>query len=114
MEILNWILDSMGWLMLLLIAYVILFRVYYATEGERPLWLWPAAAVFLFADVAINLVVMSVFMVDLPEEWTVTERMKRYKKIRDTTNALKWYRFHFAESMCMILNVFDKSKDGHC
>jgi hypothetical protein len=100
--------------MALLMFYVLLFKVYYATQDSgRPWWLWPAGIVFLFLDVVINQTVMVVLMVGF-KGWTVTERMKEYKKIKDTTNALQWWRFHFAENLCLILNVFDKKKGGHC
>jgi len=113
-ELLHLLVYSLGWLMVLLVFYVILFKVYYSTEGNRPWWIWPAAGVFLVLDIAINIAVVSVLMLDLPEEWTVTTRMKRYKKIKDTTHVLKFVRYHFADNMCLILNVFDKSKGGHC
>ncbi len=111
----NIVITMLGWLMVLLIFYVILFKVYYATEGDRPYWIWPAALVFLVIDVAVNLAVMPVLMIDFaPREWTVTTRMKRYKRITDTSNSLQWLRYHFADNLCLILNVFDKSDDGHC
>ena len=98
-------------LMILLIMYVILFRVYYHSEENRPWWLWPFAAVFLVLDVALNQTVMVVLCLDLPRRWTITARMKRYKKLEPDT-ALNWYRHYFADSLCKILNVFDK--EGHC
>jgi hypothetical protein len=56
---------------------------------------------------------MTVLMLEF-RGWTVTERMKDYKKLDPDRSKLKWYRYHVADNMCLILNVFDKSEDGHC
>jgi hypothetical protein len=98
--------------MILLIMYVVLFKLYYM--GHRPWWLWPAAIVFLIIDVLLNATVMWVLMLEPPGEWTITERMKDYKKLDPSKGKLRWWRYHFADNMCLILNVFDKSDNGHC
>ncbi len=109
---LHLILDLLGALMILLVFYIVLFKVYYATEGDRPWWIWPAAVIFLILDVGINILVMPILCLDpVPVRFTVTARMKRYKKLEPTQGILKFYRHHMAVSMCQILNVFDK---GHC
>jgi len=111
-ELYGYLIVGLGWLMVLLVFYVVLFKVYYM--GYRPWWLYPAAVVFVVLDFLINMLVMSVLMLDLPKEWLVTDRMKTYKKLDPSKGKLSWYRFHFADNMCLILNIFDKSKGGHC
>ena len=112
MEIFTLLIAGLGWLMVLLILYVILFKIYYA--GHRYWWLYPAAAIFVVLDFLVNAIVITPLMLELPREWLVTDRMKRYKKIEPSQSRLKWLRYHFADNMCLILNVFDKSKGGHC
>ncbi len=112
-NIIHEVIHGLGYLMALLVVYVILFKTYYGSEETRPWWLWPTALLFLAGDVAVNLVVMTPLMFDAPREWTVTSRMKRYKEIKRRVG-LNRYRYWVAENLCLILNVFDKSKDGHC
>jgi hypothetical protein len=112
MEIFNYLLLGLGWLMVLLILYVILFKVYYATEGDRPWWLYPLALVFVILDFLINTTLMWILMLDPPREWLVTARMQRYKASpANRRKGLHLYRWHVAENLCLILNLFDK---GHC
>ena len=110
-ELANYLLIGLGWLMVLLVFYVVLFRIYYHSAENRPWWLWPAALVFLFLDFLVNQTIMSVLCLDI-RGWTVTDRMKEYKrKLDPNRNRLSWYRFYMADSLCKILTVFD---EGHC
>lgn len=116
-ELFNYFLAGLGWLMLLLILYIVLFRVYYHTQKEDrtwKFWLWfaPLALLFLILDVLLNATVMWILMLDPPSTWTITERMQDYKaRPENRRKGLHKYRFWFADSMCMILNVFD---ENHC
>ena len=109
----DFIIDGLGWLALLLIQYVALFKLYHKHKAEEsyPWWSYPFAAFFLLQDVVLNLTVMSAFMLEAPREWTITDRMKRYQRIDHLDRILWRYRSHFAKNLCLILNVFDK---GHC
>ena len=112
MEIFNLLIYGLGWLAVLLIMYIVLFKVYYATEGDRPLWIWPLAGLFWLLDVALNATLMWVLMLDPPRRWTITDRMQRYKASpANRRKGLHLYRWHVAENLCLILNLFD---EGHC
>ena len=93
--------------------YVALFKAYHKhkARGRFPLWMYPFALVFILADVALNLTVMTAFMLEAPREWTISDRMRRYQKIDHLDRILWRYRHHVAKNLCLILNVFDK---GHC
>lgn len=105
---------SLGLVMALLIFYIVLFRVYYKYHpGPYPLWSYLAVALFGIMDVALNFTVMSVWMIDPPREWTITERLRRYKaSSKNREKGLHWWRYQTAYNLCLILNIFDKK--GHC
>ena len=102
----------LGWVMTLLIFYIVLFRLYYKHKDDQPWWMYPLAICFLVLDVAIQMSAMTILMLDTPKHWTVTERMKSYQRLPNPGNWLDKYHTYVAVNLCMILNVFDKK--GHC
>lgn len=68
------------------------------------------AAGYLVYDIALNLTLFTVVTIDLPKEWTVTSRMKRYKA-RSGSGILGKWRTWLSNTLCGIANVFDP---GHC
>ncbi len=119
-QYINYLVYGLGWVMLLLIQYVILFKTYYSYADEHghvdsddlPGWLYPLAVLFVLEDAALNATVFSILMLELPREFMITARMKRYKEINDTDNWRRWWQYHTATNMCLILNISDKK--GHC
>lgn len=69
----------------------------------------PIAIVGIIIDVVMNLVVGTLFFVELPHEWVFTDRVKRHK-------AESWnWRNRLAHWFCNnILDPFDPDHDGHC
>ncbi len=72
-----------------------------------------AAAIFILQDLAMNLIICTIIFLDLPKEYLVTARMKRYKKKYKTkrNNPIEKFRYYFSVYMCKYLNLFD---EGHC
>ena len=112
-SLLNEIIWWSGVFMLLLIQYIVLFKIYYHYHpGPYPIWSYFAAFAFGIQDILLNLTLFTVLMLDIPREWTITERMRRYKGECFGKSGIRGYRFQVADNLCKILNVFDK--DGHC
>ena len=112
-ELINEIIWWFGLFALLLVQYIILFKLYYKMHpGPYPVWAKLFAAAFVIQDVFLNLTAFTVLMLDVPREWTITERMRRYKSECFGKQGIRNYRYVVADNLCKILNVFDK--DGHC
>ena len=110
-ELIQLLLQGLGAFMLLLIFYIVLFRLYYKHKDNLPWWMYPLALSFVALDWAINMTVMTVFMFDGPKEYLVTARMKRYKQLKPK-GWREWLQFKTAHNLCLILNLFDPK--GHC
>jgi hypothetical protein len=106
------ILQSLGLFMLLLVGYIVLFRLRYVYyPDKKPWWLWPLVGLFLALDAFINITVMTFLMLDTPKEWLLTARLKRYKKLKPK-GWREWMHYKVANNICLILNIFDPK--GHC
>ena len=112
MEILHTAVYWLGWVFVLLIQFIVLFTLYYKHYPDFPWWLKAFAVIFWIEDVLLNITVFSVFYLEVPKEWTITERMSRYKKqFSHESNWLAWWRHRSAVNLCRILNLFDPD---HC
>jgi hypothetical protein len=65
----------------------------------------PVLKVGLILDVIVNVLVMTVLLLELPKEWLVTTRLKRHNR------AGKGWRYHFAQWCEQFLDPFDPSGD---
>ena len=73
-----------------------------------------ATVIFILQDLLMNLIICTVLFLDLPKEYLVTARMKRYKnayQAKPNCNILENFRYYFAVYMCKYLNLWD---EGHC
>ena len=112
-SIINEIIWWSGLFALLLIQYVILFKVYYHHHpGPYPWWSYVLILAFGIQDIFLNLTAFTLVTMDAPREWTITERMRRYKSENFGKSGVRRYRYWIADNLCKILNVFDK--EGHC
>jgi hypothetical protein len=91
--------------------YIILFTAYNQRRFKRlaEMFKYP----FAIYDTLVNVTAMSILMVDLPQEYTVTSRLKRYKAAYagKSLNPLEKYRYGVAKGLCWLANRFD---EGHC
>lgn len=111
-ELINEIIWWFGIFMLLLIQYIVLFKLYYHYHpGPYPWWSYVFLLAFGIQDVLLNITLFTLLMMDPPRQWTITERMKLYKAECFGKSGIRKYRFWVADNLCKILNVFDK---GHC
>lgn len=67
----------------------------------------PAVLVSYLLDVLLNAILLSVLFLEVPQEVTITHRMKRWKQMA----ASHPRRAKLATSVCRVLNLFDP---GHC
>ena len=65
---------------------------------------------FLPQDAVVNAVLMTMVGLELPREWTVTARLKRWKKLNDLSMLGRW-RHKVAHYMCRQINRYHR---GHC
>lgn len=101
-------------IVILFIAYVIIFSAYYQRRWR---WLYYLMAIpFVILDAINNIAAMTVLTLDLPREWLVTGRLKRYKQQygnvpeADLSPLQKW-RYNLAVKICRQLNKYDPN---HC
>ena len=88
----------------LFIEYALMFTIYYQTKFK---WVAKAfAPIFVLQDAIVNVIVMSTLFLELPEEWLVTSRLKRWKKL-NPQSLLEKMRFCFSWYMCRQLNKYD-------
>lgn len=98
---------SIAALVALFLFYVILFQIHYSRFSKIAKVL---AIPFVIADFATNMGPMSVLMLELPREYLVTARLKRYKRYTGT-GGMRGYRRDFAFWLCEKLNKYDPE---HC
>ena len=72
-------------------------------HGVLALW-------FIPQDAICNIFLFSIIGMELPREWLVTTRLKRWKQLRSTT-FLDYWHHAVAHKVCAILNKADL---GHC
>lgn len=78
---------------------------YHSTYLHILLSIW-----FIPQDIAVNWVLFTIIGLEIPQEWTVTSRMKRWKKL-NVNHPLGAWRFNVADTLCRVLN---KAELGHC
>ena len=66
---------------------------------------------FVPQDVVGNVFLFTIVGLELPQEWTVTSRLKRWKKLQMISHPLGAWRFYVATKLCKVLN---KAELGHC
>lgn len=106
-------LHLLGYLMFFFLQYAVLFTIYANIEGVNdPLWLFlaPFMVLFAFQNFLIHVFALTIAFLDPPREWSITERLKRYKNYR-APEGIKAYRRAVAYKICCVLNVFDPE---HC
>ena len=67
----------------------------------------PAVLLSYLLDVLLNVILLSVLFLEVPQEVTITHRMKRWKQMTGSHPR----RAKLATSVCRVLNLFDP---GHC
>ena len=65
---------------------------------------------FVPQDVIVNMVLFRILGLEAPREWTVTSRLKRWKRLSPYSRLDKW-RYRIGHGLCKTLNRFDP---GHC
>ena len=109
-------LDLLTWLAMhpflsalaLFVQFAVIMTIHHKAHNK---YLHYAMAIwFLPQDFVVNAVLMTIIGMELPQEWTVTARLQRWKKLNDLTILGRW-RHGFAWFMCRQINRYDM---GHC
>jgi hypothetical protein len=75
---------------------------------------YPTLFIGVLLDAFVNVVIMSVVFLELPQEWLVTKRLARLIKVECTCADCSW-RKELATWICQhLLNPFDPDQRGHC
>lgn len=108
-DLLVWIAAHPFWsFWIVLIQFIVIMKIHHKVDNP---YLYGLAAIwFVPQDIVLNVVTMTIIGWELPKEYTVTARMKRWQKEGDRGLMRKW-RFGFATRLCRILNKYDM---GHC
>lgn len=70
---------------------------------------YPILIIGALLDFAVNLIVVSILLLELPHEWLVTKRLARHIKHGEG------WRKHVAQWVCRnLLDTFDPDHRGHC
>lgn len=99
-------------LLILFVQFVVIMKIHHKAHNKllhTLLSIW-----FIPQDIVVNMAFCTIVGLELPEEWLVTARMKRWKKLDPTGNAksgIKRWRHRFATKLCNMLNKYDA---GHC
>jgi len=109
-------LDLLAWLaenpilsaIFLLVQYIVIMLLRDKTRNK--LLMTAATLWFIPQDVVVNIVFMSIIGMELPQEWLVTDRLKRWKKITGL-GRMNHLRHEFGWRVCNMLNRWD---EGHC
>jgi hypothetical protein len=102
--VLGYVLAVLTWLFYLAIMHVM--KVRHDLHPVAKAHAYVLMVIGLALDLVLNIVVGTVAFSDLPREWLLTSRLKRYKMGRDG------WRKSFAYWICEhLLNQFD---EGHC
>lgn len=94
--------------------YVAAINIYQChLNGTLPAWGYilggPIVAAMLAIDVFFQVTVFTFIYYELPREWTVTERLSRWK-----ATAGEDRRKHWSVQLCKLLNVFTPAGQPHC
>jgi len=92
-----------------IVQFAIIMKIHHSAHNKVLHFL--LALWFIPQDAVVNVVACSIIGLELPQEWLVTTRMKRWKKLDPTKSRIKNWRYNFATQMCKGLNRYDM---GHC
>lgn len=92
-----------------LLQFFIVMKIHH--KAHNKILHYIMAAWFIPQDVVVNLVAISIIGLELPQEWLVTTRMKRWKKLNGQVKPIEKWRWLFSVKLCDILN---KADAGHC
>ncbi len=113
------LLISLTWFLVCFLYYIVLMELHYFFG--RTWWVKILAAPFLIVfDFPLNTFVFTVLCVDLPREWTVTARMKRYRHKYSgfppsQLTHLEWWRSRLRWYICdRHLDKYDSITGDHC
>ncbi len=96
---------------ILWVQFVIVMKIHHTAHNKY--LHYALAAWFVPQDVVVNVVLFSVIGLELPREYTVTARLKRWYKDYSGSggSALHGWRYIVAVKLCDILHWSDA---GHC
>ena len=93
---------------IVLAQFIIVMKIHHKTHNEYLHYV--LAAWFVPQDIVVNWVLFSIIGMELPKEWVVTDRLKRWKKSQ-SDKSIDRHRSRIAWKLCEILNRYDA---GHC
>jgi hypothetical protein len=88
--------------------FIVVMKIHHKAHNKylhKALGLW-----FLPQNAVVNAVLFTIVGMELPKEWTVTARMKRWKELPEGSWRNTW-RILVATKLCDALNWADA---GHC
>ena len=108
-DLLVWMVENpIRGFLLLFIEYALMFSMYHQKKLR---WLaYAAAPFFVVQDAVVNIFVVTPLFLELPKEWLVTSRLKRWKKLPSDGRRNR-FRIKFSWKMCALLNKYDPN---HC
>ena len=95
-------------LFIVLAQFIVIMKIHHKVHSKY--LHYALGAWFIPQDVIVNLILFSIIGFELPREWLVTDRLKRWKKL-DTDTSLNRLRSTVGWKLCEVLNRFDM---GHC
>jgi hypothetical protein len=110
------IIDILTWLathpvqafFILLLQFIVFMKIHH--KFHHPVLHSILGIIFTPQNMIVNATFISMVGLELPQEYTTTARMKRWKRLEGYTGIKKW-RWTFATKLCDILNKYDV---GHC
>ena len=98
-------------ILILLVEYMVIMTIYYRTNKTGAKIAKLLSIPFMVQDAFVNVFALSILFLELPQEWLVTSRLKRWKVLPESQGRFGNIRTKFAWRMCALLNRFDA---GHC
>ncbi len=116
LDILFWMLI---WFVVCFLYYILIMELHYFFG--KPTWVKVLAGIFLAVfDFPVNVFVMTIVCLELPKEWTVTARLKRYHHKYSgfppsQLTRLEWWRSRVRWYICdRHLDKYDTITGDHC
>lgn len=91
-----------------LVQFIVVMKIHHKAHNKYLHYV--LAAWFIPQDFVVNVVLFTIIGLELPREWLVTARLKRWKKSTGTSLLDAW-RYAAGVKLCDILNRYDA---GHC
>lgn len=112
MSVIEWIINyPISSIAILLVEYIVIMLLYHRTNRTGAKIAKVLAVPFVVQDFLVNVFAVSLLFLELPQEYLVTARLQRWKRIPQEHGNMKGVRRRFAWFMCDILNRYDP---GHC